>query len=243
MNEPLLPFCVLGLALAGLPTILVLLTVLVPDYIERAQAVMQQRPWRSFWLGLVNFLFFGGLSLFVGGHDEVLAFLGGFSLVVVLPLLLLAGLLVAAGVVGERIWLHIASRPGRLLGLLRSLMVGILILGLTLLMPLFGWLFFLGMTLTGLGAAIITLRERKRAEPEGRISKLGGKPRKGLLATIRRVFERKTGERTPESSDVAILSQDLCAPEPEPSPQPLSEKSGSRPEASAVSEVSESPAG
>lgn len=241
MDEPY-P-CLVGLAIAGLPAILVLLTVLVSDYVERARAVMQEQPWRSFWLGLVNFLFFGSLSLLIQEHEPVLVFLAAFSLAVVLPLLLSAGLLVAAGVVGERIWLHIASQSGRLLGLLRSLVVGILILGLTLLVPIFGWLFFLGMTLTGLGAAIITLRQRKQPETEGRISKLEGKPRKGpfhrLSATIWRVFGRKTAEGISESSDVTAPSQNSRAPKPEPSPQPLSEEPESQPRASAVPAASE----
>ena len=98
-------------------------------------------------------------------HKEVLSFLGTVSLAIALPLLLMAGLLIAAGVVGERIWLHIASRPSRLLGLMRSLVVGILITGLALLVPFFGWLFFLGVTMAGLGAAIIALFQRKK-KPE-----------------------------------------------------------------------------
>ena len=155
--------CWLGAAIVGLPAMLVLLTALVPGYVERARAVMRERPWRSFMLGLVNALFFAALSLLSGVDFAPVAFLGGFSLVVVLPLFLLAGLLVATGIAGERIWAQIASRPGTLLG---SLVLGTLALGLTVLVPIFGWLLFLGLTLTGLGAGIMALFQRSRPEGE-----------------------------------------------------------------------------
>jgi len=162
MNEDLVPICFVGAAIVGLPAMLALLTALVPGYVERARAVMRERPGRSFLLGLVNFLFFGALSLLAGVKFAPAAVLGSLSLAVVLPLFLLAGLLVAAGIVGERVWLQIASRPGTLLG---SLILGILGLGLTLLVPIFGWLLFLGLVLAGLGAAIPALVRRKQPEP------------------------------------------------------------------------------
>ena len=165
MNDSLGPICLSGMTIAGLPAMLVLLTALAPGYVERARAVMRDRPWRSFLLGLVNTLFFGALSLLTSADWAPVALVGGFSLIVVLPLFMVLGLLVAAGIVGERIWLQIASRPGSLLG---SLVLGILVLGLTLLVPIFGWLLFLGLILSGLGAGILALFQRSRfgEEPE-----------------------------------------------------------------------------
>ncbi len=160
MNED---FVLLVMAIVGLPPMLILLTALAPGYVERTRAMMRKRPKRCFLLGLVNFLFFGGLSLLTEVDFELVELVGAISLVIVLPLFLLAGLLPAAGVVGEQLWLQIASRSGSLLG---SLIVGVLILGLAMLVPIFGWLLFLGLTLTGLGAAITTLVQRKRTEPE-----------------------------------------------------------------------------
>lgn len=165
MNDSLGPICLSGMTIAGLPAMLVLLTALAPGYVERARAVMRDRPWRSFLLGLVNTLFFGALSLLTSADWAPVALVGGFSLIVVLPLFMVLGLLVTASIVGERIWLQIASRPGSLLG---SLVLGILVLGMTLLVPIFGWLLFLGLTMVGLGAGILAIFQHSRPgeEPE-----------------------------------------------------------------------------
>lgn len=167
--EPFLVCCG-GTSVVGLPAILVLVTALVPDYAERARAVMQDRLWRSFLLGLVNFLFFGALAASVAWFLNINfapgAIPGVLSMLIVLPLLFSAGLLASAGVVGERLWAHIVSRPGRMVSLLRSLVVGIVIMGLMLLIPVFGWIFFLGLVTSGLGAAIIALSQRKQPQTE-----------------------------------------------------------------------------
>lgn len=163
MDGDLRPICLSGATIAGLPVMLVLLTALFPGYVERARTAMRERPGRSFLLGLVNFAFFTALSSLAGAGFAPLALLGAFSLVILLPLFLLTGLLIGGGIAGERIWLQIASRPGSLIG---SLVVGVVTLGLTLLVPLFGWLLFLGVAITGLGAAILALvRGRRAAEP------------------------------------------------------------------------------
>ncbi len=154
--------CLLSMIIVGLPPMLILLTALAPGYVGRARAVMRGRPCRSFLLGLINFVFFAALSLLADVPFAPLAFVGIFALLIVLPLFLLVGLLVAAGIVGERVWLQIASRPGSLLG---SLVLGILALGLTVLVPIFGWLLFLGLVMAGMGAAILALFQH--TPPEG----------------------------------------------------------------------------
>ena len=49
--------------------------------------------------------------------------------------------------------------------------LGILIALVSLLIPIFGWLFYLGMVITGMGAAVITLlperKKRQKNEPVG----------------------------------------------------------------------------
>ncbi|MDY7077153.1 MAG: hypothetical protein SXV54_09540 [Chloroflexota bacterium] len=161
MNDDSGAICLLGMAIVGLPPMLILLTALVPGYVERARAVVQAQPRRSFALGLVNGLFFGALSLLTGAEWAPVTLIGGLSLVIVLPLFLVLGLLVAAGIAGERIWLQVTSRPGSLLG---ATVLGTLVLGLTLLVPILGWVLFLGLTLTGLGASIQALFRRPRPE-------------------------------------------------------------------------------
>jgi hypothetical protein len=147
----------------GLPALLVLLTALAPGYVGRARDVMRRWPGRSFLLGLVNFAFFFALAMLANVKFVPLQIVGALSLLVALPILLTAGLLAAAGVVGERTWQQIASKPASLLG---ALAIGILAMGLALLMPIVGWIVFLGLAFTGAGAAIIALFWRKQAQPE-----------------------------------------------------------------------------
>jgi hypothetical protein len=89
--------------IVGLPALLALLTALAPGYAERARGVMRRWPGRSFLLGLVNFAFFFALAILVNVKFAPLRLIGALSLFVALPTLLTAGLLAAAGVVGERI--------------------------------------------------------------------------------------------------------------------------------------------
>jgi hypothetical protein len=148
----------------GLPAMLVLLTALVPGYVRRTHDVIRKWPGRSFMLGLVNFVFFLALAMLVNfaarvnGHLVSASFLmtviGAFSLFLILPLVLSVGLLAAAGIVGDRLWQQIASKPASLVG---SLALGVPLMVLTLLVPILGWLLFLGLVLAGLGAAVIAL--------------------------------------------------------------------------------------
>ena len=163
MDDTFIPVFLLILTVIGLPALLVLLSALIPDYVQRAQTVMRARPWRSLFLGLVNTVFFGVLALFAGSDFAPVVFLGGVSLFIVLPLCLLVGLLVATGIVGERVWTQLSSTPARLL---KEQLLGIFILGPALLVPIFGWLLFLGLILSGLGAGILALFQRPRPEGE-----------------------------------------------------------------------------
>lgn len=149
------------LLLLGGSALLVGANLLVAPYARRAQAMLHSRPGRSFLIGLVNALFFLALGLLVGSGIPPLALLGAFSLLFVIPLGLLLGLLVGAGWVGETL----DQQLGRTSTRPRSLIWGNIILILSTLVPIFGWLFFLGIVLTGLGAALTTLVQQNPAEP------------------------------------------------------------------------------
>jgi hypothetical protein len=147
----------------GLPALLILLTALVPKYVGRARGVMHKWPGRSFLLGQVNFMFFFAIALFADVEFIPVQLIGAFSMFIALPILLTAGLLAATGVVGERVWQQISPKPASLLG---SLVIGILVMGLTLLVPIVGWMLFLGLVFAGLGASIIALFRRRQAQAE-----------------------------------------------------------------------------
>mgnify|MGYP006305218025 CR=1 FL=1 len=142
------------MTLVGLPAMLVLLTVLLPSYVERTRDVMRRRPGRSFLLGLVNFVFFLAIALLVNVSFKPVALIGVLSLFIALPVSLSAGLLGATTIAGDRLWRQLAAKQASLMG---ALALGIPLLGLTLLVPILGWLLFLGLVLAGLGAAIIAL--------------------------------------------------------------------------------------
>jgi hypothetical protein len=148
---------------AGLPVLLVLLAALVPNYVERARGVMSKWPGRSFLLGLINFIFFFAVALLSNVKFVPIQLLGVLSVLFVLPILLTLGLLPATGVVGERVWRQLASRPSSLLG---SLVIGIVAMELTLLAPIVGWGLFLGLVSAGLGASIIALFLQRQPQPE-----------------------------------------------------------------------------
>ena len=147
----------------GLPPLLLLLTALIPRRIAQTQVVMRQQPARALLLGMINGLFFGTLALFVESGIMPLAILSGFVLFFMLPLLLTTGLLISAGVVGEQFWRQMtgksASPPG-------ALTIGFLLMCFALLFPVIGWLVVLGLVLTGLGAAIITLFPGRSGAPQ-----------------------------------------------------------------------------
>jgi hypothetical protein len=147
----------------GAPAILALLTALAPKYVGQARKVMLKRPVRSFFLGLVNFVFFSALVVLTAIEFVPAQLIGAISVLICLPVLLIVGLLTAAGIVGEKLWLQVAAKPGTLLG---SLIIGVLLLGLVLIVPFVGWTIVLGLILAGLGASIIALFSRRQVQPE-----------------------------------------------------------------------------
>jgi hypothetical protein len=160
--------------IVGLPAILILTTVLVPGYVKRAQGVMHKWPGRSFLLGLVNLVFFFAIALLSNVNFAPIKLIGALSLLLIMPFLLTIGLLIAAAVAGDRLWQQIASKSAALIG---AVVLGIPLLGLTLLVPIIGWIVFLGVVCTGLGASIIVLFQsiialfqRKRAQTEDKVA-------------------------------------------------------------------------
>lgn len=159
--------CALCALTVGLPATLALLTTLAPGYFERARTVVRQRPGQSFLLGLVNFVFFFSLLLFVWvtgrledrGRDPLIA-LATIPITFLLPPFMLVGFTITSGVVGEQFLLQTVDRSGSLLG---SLAVGVLLCALVALVPIVGWTLLLALILSGMGAAIITFVQQTRS--------------------------------------------------------------------------------
>ncbi len=145
--------------LLGFSSLLVLLGVLLPGYAERARSTVRSHPGRSFLLGLVNLVFFLAMAALFQVPFVPLQVLAGLFLFLLLPILIVLGLLAASGLIGEHVWSHFTSKPGRLLAFL---LIGNAVILLSLLVPIVGWLLFLGVLLTGIGAAIAALLTRDK---------------------------------------------------------------------------------
>jgi hypothetical protein len=155
--------CLIPGLLCGFPTSLVLVTALLPTFFERARHILAARPWRSFLLGLVNFLFFFAIAaVFAEAGFALLKGVAFLSLFVVLPLMVVAGLATAAGIVGERVLALLTERSGTALA---TLVVGIVCLGLSALLPIVGWLVLIILLMTGFGAALLALLRRNGNAP------------------------------------------------------------------------------
>ncbi|MFL7792499.1 MAG: hypothetical protein AB8I69_10195 [Anaerolineae bacterium] len=152
--------------IVGLPAVLILTTALVPGYVKRAQGVMHKWPGRSFLMGLVNLVFFFAIALLANVNFAPVKLIGALSLFIIMPSLLTIGLLIAVAVTGDRLWQQITSKPAALIG---AVVLGIPLVGLTLLVPILGWIIFLGVVCAGLGASIIALFQRKQAQVEDKV--------------------------------------------------------------------------
>jgi hypothetical protein len=151
-----------GISLIALFTVLKLL---LPAPVDRARLNLEINIGRSLLLGVVNFLFFGALSMvffwlaqLVGGViAAIFIFLGGL-IGVALILLTLLGLVALADLLGHR--MGSGSTP------LTTHLRGGLLLVLAGLAPFIGWFVFTPLALwTGLGATIQAFFRRKVSDP------------------------------------------------------------------------------
>ena len=141
-----------------LPALIVTVSYLLPQRVERARLVIETRPGRMFGLGLVNALFFSLLAAALGEQGE----LGGLLALLIVGAILtisLIGLVSLMRLLHERIF-------GPDQGWLARLKTAVLLTA-ALLTPLIGWFILTPLLLlTGLGGAIRTLiRPRQKRPP------------------------------------------------------------------------------
>lgn len=145
-----------GITLAALLTTL---TYLLPEQVQRTQAVLEGSAKRAFVIGLVNFIFFGLLAAFGLERGPLLRLLGA----------LLALALLAAGSVGLTAVTQILRQ--RIYGrqtISDTVKTAVLLItaGFT---PIVGWFILAPLTLlTSLGAAIIALLRSAPPPPDER---------------------------------------------------------------------------
>ena len=124
--------------------------------ITKTQRVINQTPGRSFWVGLVNFLFFGVIVMLLFAISENAENLVRFILIppavaitAVLAIILSFGLTGMVNTVGERIFPDQSAW--------RKTLWGTVILAFACALPFVGWFLLLPYTsLTGIGAVILS---------------------------------------------------------------------------------------
>lgn len=139
-----------------LAALLVLLPALLPGRVARAQQLVQNRPGRSFVIGLVNALFFGVLILIFSQGGDL-----GSLIALMILLVLLAVTAVGLAGINQIVQGRLYPNDG---GVKVGLKTAVLLIAGGL-VPLLGWLVLTPiMLLISLGAGIITLVRRKKAE-------------------------------------------------------------------------------
>ncbi len=175
--------------LFGLPFLLILITALMSKYLERAKQTVSDLPWQSFFLGLVNFFFFFAIgAIFAEAGFVPLRAIAILSLFLVLPMMILIGLVVAAGFTGERVLTLFTEKQKKPLV---ALVIGIIALGFSALVPIVGWAVLTILLMIGFGAAILTLFRRNGTVPVESWSKSPAEPEASKTPTESDISERE----------------------------------------------------
>jgi len=143
----LIPLCLFGF--------FVVMNILFHEQISRTRNILQQTLRRSFWIGLVNVLFFLPVSIILLSLGNAAS--GPLAAIVMLPGLLLLGVLLSLASFGLTC---IVNRIGEQLmpeqNLLKRTFWGTLFLCLACGLPFVGWFLLLPYVLIiGVGAAIL----------------------------------------------------------------------------------------
>ena len=135
-----------------------LLTALLPNVTRHSQNALHRSPWRSFFIGLANYLFLGGIALALFATEIEFLGLLGLVLLTFLAGVTAIGLAALAAVVGQRL----ADLRGRDMSPLARLVWGTLTVGFATLLPFIGWFVLTPILLmVAFGAAVLGWRNRK----------------------------------------------------------------------------------
>lgn len=131
--------------------------------VEKTSEYIRQSHWRSFWIGLVNFLFFGAIVLLLfalsdGMRRSALGFvllLPGLVITAILFILMSLGLTAMSAVLGERLFPQASAwKRNFFAAIILSIGCSLPIVGWLLLFPYAAW--------TGLGAVLLTYLQRNK---------------------------------------------------------------------------------
>lgn len=161
--EPLLRlltlFVMIPLCLFGFFTVM---NILFPEQISKIRNTLQHTLGRSFWIGLVNVLFFLPVSLVLLSLSNATS--GPLAAILMLPGLLLLGVLLGLASFGLTCMINrIGEQIMPEQNLLRRTFWGTLLLSLACALPFVGWFLLLPYILiVGVGAAILGFLQRNQ---------------------------------------------------------------------------------
>lgn len=145
-------------AIFGLLALLLFLAAVMPRATARSKAALVTSPRRTFFVGLANYIFVGGISLLLLNAGEFLAVLGAliFAALVSVTMFGLAGL---ALLTGERL----AELRRVEMSPFKQMVWGTLTLEVAMVsFPVFGWIVVApAVLMTSFGAAVLAWRNRK----------------------------------------------------------------------------------
>ncbi|MEM7031035.1 MAG: hypothetical protein AAF629_15825 [Chloroflexota bacterium] len=154
---------VIVISAISLVALVIFIRAVFPQTSQRSQRYLQRSPWRSFFIGLVNYIFILGIigaitSVGVDGLNLVAVLILG-----VLIMITAVGLSGLCTLTGQRI----AELRDRETSLLQQVVWGIVTVEFACLLPFVGWFLFAPLFLMiSFGAAVLGWRNRKTAEFE-----------------------------------------------------------------------------
>jgi len=163
MTDILRLILIIILLTIGLAAYFLVVGALFTNRVARTQRAIDQMPRRSFWVGLVNFLFFGViliiLLILTNGNRvpdvlRVILYIPTFILVATLAGILSLGLSGMINILGERIFPELNT--------IKRSVWGSVILSFACALPFAGWFLLLPYAgLTGFGAVILGFFQRE----------------------------------------------------------------------------------
>jgi len=160
MTEILRLFLIVILLAIALAAYFLVFGALFSNRVTRTQRVINQTLGRSFWVGLVNFLFFGVIALIlfslagnVGNVFRVILLIPALVITALLSIILSFGLASMVNTIGERIF---PNHPTW-----KKTLWGTVVLAFACALPFIGWFLLFPYTgLTGFGAVILSFFQR-----------------------------------------------------------------------------------
>lgn len=151
---------IVGLCLIGF---ILTLAALLPSVTQRSKEALQRSPWRAFFIGLVNYIFLGGISLILLSTEIGVLGVPGFFIAAFLTAITVIGLTGLARLVGERL----SQLRAQEMPVLQQIIWGTVALEFATLLPFIGWFLLTPLLLiVSFGGAALAWRHPKQVEDE-----------------------------------------------------------------------------